>query len=45
MYKVIFFDMDGTLLNSNKEVSITTIETLLKIRKKRNRDCFNIREM
>lgn len=34
MYKIIFLDMDGTLLNSNKEVSSATIETLLKIRKK-----------
>jgi hypothetical protein len=32
MYKAIFLDMDGTLLNSYKEVSTRTIETLKKIK-------------
>lgn len=34
MYKVIFLDMDGTLLNSQKEVSNKTIETLHRLKKK-----------
>ncbi len=32
MYKAIFLDMDGTLLNSYKEISNRTKETLLKIK-------------
>lgn len=32
MYKIIFLDMDGTLLNSKKEISNKTKETLLKIK-------------
>ena len=31
MYKAIFLDMDGTLLNSKKEISNKTKEILLKI--------------
>lgn len=34
MYKAIFLDMDGTLLNSQKEVSDKTIETLYRLAKK-----------
>lgn len=34
MYKAIFLDMDGTLLNSNKDISERTKQILLKIKKK-----------
>lgn len=34
MYKAIFLDLDGTLLNSQKEVSNKTIETLQRLVKK-----------
>ena len=33
MYKAIFLDMDGTLLNSNKDISNKTKEILLKMKK------------
>lgn len=33
MYRAIFLDMDGTLLNSEKDISNETKETLLKIKK------------
>ena len=32
MYKAIFLDMDGTLLNSKKEISDKTKDVLLKLK-------------
>ncbi len=42
MYKFIAIDLDGTLLNSNGEVSIKNKEAIKKACKKRNNDsnCF-----
>lgn len=32
MYKAVFLDMDGTLLNSEKEVSSKTLDVLFKLK-------------
>ena len=34
MFKIIFSDIDGTLLNENRELSATTIETVKKLKHK-----------
>jgi HAD superfamily hydrolase (TIGR01484 family) len=34
MYKGVFLDLDGTTLNSSREISSKTIETLRRLNKK-----------